>query len=365
MKVLWISRHYPHSYVREKLIEILDSERPRSGSIPVVIHFTKAVRTRDLPNMLDTYKPDAVVSVLPIDIQEVLVGEINARGIRPLIRPIFRHRNLDDPQNENEEWEFHGFEEILELTVKTRTLYMRTEGEQAFEVAEIHRNRGELQEAIAGYTEAIRLIPGYSDAFCQRGVLHSGLGAYQESITDLTKAILSKEDFPEAFYHRATSYRLLSEYQKAISDYTEAIRLRIELPDSFYYRGFSRYLCGNHQDAIDDLTEVIRLQPVRQEAFDMRGHAYFQLGEHQKAIDDYTNAIQIQPNANSLLNRGITYRRLGEHQKAIDDYTKAIQLQPDDAQLFDNRAHAFDALNMPEKAQKDRHKAAELNLVKP
>ena len=362
MKILWISRHYPHSHVRKKLVEILESERPRSGRIPVVIHFTKAVHTRDLSNILDTYEPDVVVSILPLGIQEVLVGEINTRGIRPLIRPIFRHRNLDDPQDENEEWEFQGFEEILELTVKTRTLYLRTEEEQAFEVAEIHRNHGELQEAIAEYTEAIRLMPKYSEALYQRGVLHGELGAYQESITDLTEVIVLLEDIPKAFYHRATAYRRMSEFQKAINDYTEAIRLRVELPDSFYYRGLSRYLCGYHQDAIDDFTETIRLHPQRREALSNRGNAYLQLGDHQMAIDDYTKAIQIQLDVESLFNRGITYRQIGQHRKAIDDYTKAIQIQPNDPQLFDNRAHAFDALNMPEQAQSDRSKAAELNL---
>lgn len=365
MKVLWISRHYPYPYVREKLIEVLESRMPRSEGNPVVIHFTEAVRFHALPDMLDTYKPDAVVAVLPLRMQEVLVSEINARGIRPLIRPIFSHRNLDDPLDENEEWEFHGFEEILELTVKTRTLYLRTEGEQAFETGEIHRHRGEFQEAITKYTEAIRLIPGYSAAFCQRGVVQSELGAYRESITDLTEAILSGEDFQKAFYHRANSYRMLSEDEHAIRDYTESIRLRVELSNSFYYRGISRYFRANFQDAIDDFTEAIRLDSGKQEAFDMRGSAYFQLGEKRESINDYTSSIKIRPNVDSLLNRGIAYVQLGEHQKAIDDYTKAIQLQPNDAQLFHNRARAFDELNMLEKARRDRQKAAELTLVKP
>ena len=47
--------------------------------------------------------------------------------MRPLIRPIYRHRRrvlgiAPDQLDQVSEWDFQGFEEVLEITVSTRPL---------------------------------------------------------------------------------------------------------------------------------------------------------------------------------------------------------------------------------------------------
>ena len=88
---------------------------PISGTVP---------NTWSLTKLLDIHTPGAVVATLPFDMQEVLSAELKHRGMRPLIRPLYRHRKhgVAPDQLDQAEWEFQGFEEVLEITVSTRPL---------------------------------------------------------------------------------------------------------------------------------------------------------------------------------------------------------------------------------------------------
>ena len=117
MKVLWISRHRPGTEESELLSSILEGAEilPISGTVP---------NTWSLTKLLDVHTPDAVVATLPFDMQEVLSAELKHREILPLIRPIYRHRKLGvlPEQIDQAEWEFQGFEEVLEINISTRPL---------------------------------------------------------------------------------------------------------------------------------------------------------------------------------------------------------------------------------------------------
>ena len=123
MKVLWISRHRPKEPESQALSDLLGGVEiaPISGTVP---------NTWALVSLLDTHSPDAVVATLPLDMQEVLLAELKHRGMRPLIRPLYWHRKLETASPAEDEWEFHGFEEILEVSIKTRPLKRTTRKEQ-------------------------------------------------------------------------------------------------------------------------------------------------------------------------------------------------------------------------------------------
>lgn len=121
MKVIWISRHKPGDSESEMLSEMLGEAEiiPITGTVP---------NTWALRALLQEYAPDAVVATLPIDMQEVLMTELRHREIRPLIRPLYRHRRVGGG-SEEPEWTFHGFEEILEVSIKSRPLKRTTRKE--------------------------------------------------------------------------------------------------------------------------------------------------------------------------------------------------------------------------------------------
>jgi len=58
---------------------------------------------------------------------------------------------------------------------------------------------GFLEEAIADWTEAIRLDPNFATAYVNRGKAKSDLGEYQGAILDYDQAIRLAPNFPGAY----------------------------------------------------------------------------------------------------------------------------------------------------------------------
>jgi hypothetical protein len=105
--VLWISRHGPTPDMDVSLTEIM-------GDHQIVRHSKEIGRAKSLSTLLDIHQPDRVVATLPIDMQELLTDELFKRGMHPLLRPVYHHRRTAG------EFVFRGFEEVLEVRVRTR-----------------------------------------------------------------------------------------------------------------------------------------------------------------------------------------------------------------------------------------------------
>ena len=105
--ILWISRHEPTDDMITSLSEIL-------GEVSVVMHKKDIGRVKSLSTILDVHMPDRVVATLPIDMQELLTEELFKRGMQPMLRPVYHHRRTAG------EFIFRGYEEVLEVRVRTR-----------------------------------------------------------------------------------------------------------------------------------------------------------------------------------------------------------------------------------------------------
>jgi tetratricopeptide (TPR) repeat protein len=84
-------------------------------------------------------------------------------------------------------------------------------------------------------------------------------GDYQQAIADYSEAIRLKPDYPTAFNNRGNAYKNLKQYDKAIADYSEAIRLKPDYPtDVLAYR--------NRADCYDVVGNVAEAKRDREEA---------------------------------------------------------------------------------------------------
>lgn len=91
-----------------------------------------------------------------------------------------------------------------------------------------HFEEQRVQEAIAEYTEAIRLDPDYAAAYFNRGQARFTLGSAQEAISDYDDAIRlspNRPELPLAHAGRAMAHTLLGNDEAAQRDITEAVRL--------------------------------------------------------------------------------------------------------------------------------------------
>ena len=166
-------------------------------------------------------------------------------------------------------------------------------------------------------------------AYRNRGNARADAGAAAEAIADFTESIKLRPNDAASHAGRGRVRLALGDISGAIADYSEALRL---MPDSASFlvsRGHARFVKGDLPDAIADFTDAIRLNPKSAGAYNRRGLAYRRSGDLARALDDYTKAITLNlAYALAYNNRGYVYEAQGHKEEAIADFQVALLLDP-------------------------------------
>ncbi len=201
---------------------------------------------------------------------------------------------------------------------------------------------GDLDQAIADYTNAIAANPMLVVAYFNRGYVYaSGKGWYQRAIFDYNRAIELDSTYAKAFNNRGVAYNNIGMYDQAICDYTQAIDIDNKYAKAYNNRGATFNKLGMYDDAIADYDEAIKIKPRYAEAYNNRGVAYKHKAQYDQAISDFDTALEIDANhADALTQRGETYGIMEQFEQAISDYDKALAIDPRYAAAYYNKAIA-------------------------
>jgi tetratricopeptide (TPR) repeat protein len=88
-----------------------------------------------------------------------------------------------------------------------------------------HEESGELDKAIAAYSEAIGLDPECADAYFFRGGVYVKRNDLDRAVADYTHAIRLNPKDADAYNRRACVYERKGEPVKAAADYSKAAQL--------------------------------------------------------------------------------------------------------------------------------------------
>jgi len=158
---------------------------------------------------------------------------------------------------------------------------------------EFYINSDAVEKALSSYSEAIRLKPDCSEAYCSRGKSKYHLGDYESAIEDYDEAIRLKPDFPEAYNRRGEVKSVLGEYESAFDDHTEAIRLKPDFSGAYNGRGNTKVNLDHPELALADYNEAISLKPDFPEAYGNRGTVKVALGDIEGAKTDLQVALEL------------------------------------------------------------------------
>jgi serine/threonine protein kinase/WD40 repeat protein/tetratricopeptide (TPR) repeat protein len=118
---------------------------------------------------------------------------------------------------------------------------------------------------------------------------------------------------------------------------------------------------GRSRDAFTHLSIARALRPDDFEVRRLRALAARQCGQWADAVADATWVLREQPgHLHALWARGESLQRLGRHAEAVEDLTALLKFFPEDADLYEQRARSYDAVNDRTHADADRKKAAEI-----
>ena len=203
--------------------------------------------------------------------------------------------------------------------------------------------KGEYEDAIKHYDQAIDINPQFAEAYNNRGITKDRLGRHEEAITDYNEAIRINPQLAEAYYNRGTTKDLLGRHEEAIADYDQAIRINPQYAEAYYNRGNAKGELDRHEEAIADYDQAIRINPQYAQAYCNRGTAKNVLGGHKDAIVDYNEAIRINPKiAKAYCGRGIANIAIEEYEKARADLQRAFELATEQGnQKFAQAAQAL------------------------
>jgi serine/threonine protein kinase/Flp pilus assembly protein TadD len=157
---------------------------------------------------------------------------------------------------------------------------------------------GEDRQALADFTEAIRLSPAASQAYAYRSDLQKKLG-------DLTGALADAERVVELEPHSNSAHSRLVEIATAL---------------------------GNFREALDKADEIVQTYPELHWNWYVRGQTHYRMGDYARAARDYSEALQRAPEQWWIhKQRGLVYFKAGRYDEALADIVRAVELSAGDS----------------------------------
>ncbi len=125
-------------------------------------------------------------------------------------------------------------------------------------------------KAIAAFKKATQLeqryAPNLASALQQRAAVYVSQKKFQEAIADYSEALKVKSNDPDIFERRAYAEMQLKDYDKALHDYNEAIKLSPEEPKYYQVRALIHQTKGDFKSAMADTDKTLKLDPNNQDA---------------------------------------------------------------------------------------------------
>jgi tetratricopeptide (TPR) repeat protein len=128
------------------------------------------------------------------------------------------------------------------------------------------------------------------------GYAQSGTGSPDQAIATYTEAIRLDPNDADAYYNRGNAYGNKGDMDRAIADFDQAIRLIPNYSLAYNYRGLAYLNKGEYDRAITDFNQALRINLNYADAYLNRGVAYANKGEYVRARTDYEKALQLNPN---------------------------------------------------------------------
>ncbi|NHN36236.1 tetratricopeptide repeat protein [Pseudomaricurvus alcaniphilus] len=148
-------------------------------------------------------------------------------------------------------------------------------------------------------------------------------GNTEQAIQAWSEAIQQDPKLATAHFNRCLGYARVDDVRAALNDCTRAFMLDPNYAAAYYYRGLLRSeRLGDDRGSIADFDQALRLQPGMAAAYFKRGNARQRAGDPAGAIQDYQRAIELQPgDAEAYFNLGVVHAQ----QRATQAAKKALQ----------------------------------------
>jgi tetratricopeptide (TPR) repeat protein/tRNA A-37 threonylcarbamoyl transferase component Bud32 len=166
---------------------------------------------------------------------------------------------------------------------------------------------GRLEEALAAYDAALKVVPDDAETHRLRVDVLLKLKRYDDVITSCDGYLASGPPSADLHSMRGLARAARNDLPGAIADDTQALALRPGTPQVLVERGWAYLFSAAPKLALRDFDEAIRLDPSLGDAYGGRGNARVHLGQHREAVADALEALRHgEPGARTYYNAART-----------------------------------------------------------
>ena len=118
-----------------------------------------------------------------------------------------------------------------------------------------------LEEALAGYEEAIALGPGHAEALYNRGVTLYRLKRFAGALASYDAALAIRPQWPEAWVNRGVALQDLNRFEEALASYDQAFAVDPKHADALNNRAMLLLDLARYEQAIEAFERLLRIAP--------------------------------------------------------------------------------------------------------
>ena len=152
------------------------------------------------------------------------------------------------------------------------------------ELGRMYEQQGDIEmegennsDASQSFTKAMLLKPYDENLYLKRGLCWQELEYYEKAIGDFNEALRIRPGFAEAWNGLGNIKSFTGDNASAIEYYTNAIAIKPDYAIAIYNRGVSKADLGDHVGAIEDYNKSLELNPDDGEAYYNRGMSKIEL----------------------------------------------------------------------------------------
>ncbi len=169
-------------------------------------------------------------------------------------------------------------------------------------------------------------------AYGNRGFYYKRTNRVPEAIADFTEAIKLKPDDSRTYFNRALTYMLINDNANATADLTEAIRLDPKQALLYANRTQTKLIMKDTAGSIADAETCLKLDSANADAYNTLATIEYAKVNYDKCENYLSLALKFNPKfAIGFKNRGLLYLKQNKNEKACADFETASNLGNQDA----------------------------------
>lgn len=115
---------------------------------------------------------------------------------------------------------------------------------------------GRYDEALAFFDSALKVEPGYIDAYYRKALSLIGLGKYKEAFTNFENYLNINPRDAEVLMHKGCLLNLSGRRDEALTCFDQALAIHPWCQDIIYHKGVTLYLVGRCDEAYETFKEL-------------------------------------------------------------------------------------------------------------